>query len=211
LAEHPAAPTNPTISSQLNWVLAEQWTHPHRIDGMLKVFKLLTSSPNQLVAAAKDPNQQALDKLVRLDPDHGDKSLFEAAMGNPDAHGHPTVAPPFKFLDVLSKATLLTPGKDDAKVLYDYDLSACTKSLVNSLYLADNGAARPEIVNIDATFQNGGQASYAGLYQLLLVYHQHFEIGADALKDLEILRAEFAESPGDLAKIIHAKVSATQD
>jgi len=208
LAEQTDKPKEYSIQSQLNWVLAKQWTNQDQVKDLLDVMSLLTSSPNPLSPGAENPNQQALKKLENIDG--ADLQLFRAAMGDPDSNGHPAAAPPVKLLDVLSKASFLPAPGDDTKVLFDYDLSACSTSLVDSLSKAENGKAMPLIVLIDDAFQKGGDTNYAALYQLLFAYWQYFPDGADALKNLEILRAEFAESASGLAKIVHAKVSAAQ-
>lgn len=210
LAEHPAAPANLSIQSELSWQLATQWIEADHADTLLHVLGHLTSSPNPFTSGADDVNRQALANLEYLEL--ANTPLYRAAMGDPDAHGHPSMVPPADLLDALAKANLLSPPTDDnAKLAYEADLFTCATEIVARLYAAHGGAAKRGIVQIDGAFQNGGDSNYVALFQLLSAYREFLVPSDHDLADMEFLRAAFKDSPTRLAKIVHLRVISAQN
>lgn len=210
LAEHPAAPANLSIQSELSWQLATQWIEADHADTLLAVLGQLTASSNPFTSGADEVNRHALADLEHLTP--ANTPLYEAAMGDPDALGRPSVAPPASLLDALAKANLLNPPTDDnAKLAYESDLFTCTTEIVARLYPAHAGGAKPGIVQIDSEFQNGGGSNYVALFQLLSAYREFLVPNDHDWADMEFLRAAFKDSPTRLAKIVHLRVISAQN
>jgi hypothetical protein len=201
-------PSEHSIQGDLNSALAAQWAKADSIDALLKVFGLLTSGPSPFATDGGDTTKEVLSELKKIDADN--EPLYEAAMGNPDENGHPSVPPPVSLLDTLAQATTQTlPTDDDDKQVAETQIFVTVNTIISRLYAAAGGGGEREIVGVDASFQEGGSSNYVALYNLLSAYFHLFSGDSNTPKDLETLRAAFKDSPVRMAKIVHAKVGST--
>jgi hypothetical protein len=186
----PKKPSN--LADKTKSALASAWIDPSGAVHLLKALGILTSS-----SAAYAVNQRVFLELKRASP--GNASLFQAAMGDFDQYGQPTIQGLPDLLDILAKAS--TEPSDEKNTKYRIALAACTQDLVDDLFNDPSGDGVLALARINDSFVRKNK--YVALYQLLdAVWKKKNDV-----QYLEKLRDAFSLNADDLANQVSLKIS----
>jgi hypothetical protein len=233
----PGAPPSATdepasTASETKSDLAQKWIAPPSDPlFLLEALQLLTTNPLpdrvdcKVLELLKEgdpyihPDDLCRHAEMAVDHEHG---VYQAALGNPDDFGVPTVSAPVDFATILAKANSLgLKAPDDEDRLF-----ACTAKLIGTIYAGNSTQlSRSEVTHAPAT--RGGNIpgpmvlatidqtfkisiSNLAIYQLLDAYPRYLPGLPDHYAyELEDLRAAFEMNAKKLAKQVSDRVSAS--
>lgn len=188
--ELPPCPPPPgkILADRTKAALACEWLEPRVVSHMLHALELS-------IGNSKDTVNELLGELAKGAPSK--KVLYRTALGNPDAHGQPTIQGLPDMLENLATAnTRNTQKMEEPETSY---LFLDAARLISSVFDDDDGILA--VATIDGLFNQGNK--HRALYELLSAIPEgdpHY------VHDLETLRAAYEKDSDRLKKLFDDKI-----